>query len=123
LFDNPPGYRKVVTVMLADIINGAFELLGGFFILNHCRAVIRDRAVKGVSIISTIFFTSWGVWNLYYYPSLGQWWSFVGGLFIVAANAYWIALMLKYRRAQKRYEAGITALLPKHLKNMKKIKR
>lgn len=86
--------------MLADYINGAFELLGGLFVLNHCRAVVRDKAVAGVSIISTIFFTSWGVWNLYYYPSLNQWASFVGGLFIVAANMVWIGLMLKYRKSK-----------------------
>ena len=87
--------------MLADLINGAFELLGGFFILNHCRVVVKDKCVAGVSVISTIFFTGWGVWNLYYYPSLGQWASFVGGLFIVAANMVWIGLMLKYRKGPK----------------------
>jgi hypothetical protein len=53
--------------------------------------------VKGVSILSTTMFTAWGFWNLFYYPHLGQWWSFTGGLAIVAANALWVALMLKYR--------------------------
>lgn len=86
-------------MMIADLTNGVFELLGGLFVLNHCRAVWKDKAVKGVSIISTMFFTAWGVWNLYYYPSLNQWWSFVGGLAIVAANALWIYLLLKYRNA------------------------
>jgi hypothetical protein len=80
-----------------DFINGVFELLAGLMVLNHCRAVIRDRAVAGVSILSTVFFSLWGVWNLYYYPSLGQTWSFVGGLLIVAANFLWVALLVKYR--------------------------
>ena len=83
--------------MINDVVNGSFELLGGFMILNHCRAVWRDKAVAGVSILSTVFFTMWGFWNLYYYPSLDQWWSFVGGLMIVGANILWIALLLKYR--------------------------
>jgi len=83
--------------MSPDSVNGLFEMVGGLFILNHCRAVLRDKAVAGVSIISTIFFSSWGVWNLYYYPHLDQWWSFSGGLVIVAANCLWIGLMLKYR--------------------------
>lgn len=85
--------------MTADFVNGAFEMLGGFFILNHCLAVHRDKSVKGVSIVSTVFFALWGVWNLYYYPSLNQWWSFVGGLFIVFANVAWIWLLIKYRKA------------------------
>lgn len=84
--------------MVADLINGSFEFLAGFMILNHCRAVMKDKEVKGVSIVSTIFFTAWGVWNLYYYPSLDQWISFYGGLMIVAANIYYVALLLHYRK-------------------------
>jgi len=84
--------------MIPDIFNGAFETLGGLFILNHCRAVVRDKAVKGVSILSTAFFSAWGLWNLYYYPHLEQWWSFSGGVVIVAANCLWVALLLRYRK-------------------------
>lgn len=79
-----------------DIINGSFEFLAGFAVLNHCRAVYRDKAVKGVSILSVIFFTAWGFWNLYYYPHLNQIWSFYGGLFIVAANSLWVWLLIRY---------------------------
>ena len=84
------------------MINGSFELFGGLFILNHCRTVIKDKAVKGVSIISTVFFMLWGIWNVYYYPSLDQWWSFCGGLVICAANFLWIGLMIYYDRANRR---------------------
>jgi len=84
--------------MTPDIINSAFEVLGGVFVLNHCRAVLRDRAVKGVSIVSTGFFAAWGLWNLYYYPHLDQWWSFLGGLVIVGANVWWVYLLLRYRK-------------------------
>ena len=83
--------------MTPDLINGIFELLGGAFILNHCRVLYQDKLVKGVSALSTTFFTAWGVWNLYYYPHLDQWWSFAGGLVIVAANALWIGLMIYYQ--------------------------
>lgn len=86
---------------IPDLINGGFELWGGFSILGHCKAVLRDKAVAGVSIPSVVFFTAWGYWNLYYYPSLHQWWSFSGGILIVIANSIWVALLLKYykRRA------------------------
>lgn len=81
-----------------DLINGGFELYGGIAALGNCRAVLRDKAVAGVSIVSTAFFTSWGVWNIYYYAHLDQWASWAGGLVIVAANTLWVALMLKYRK-------------------------
>lgn len=83
--------------MTPDFFNGLFEALGGAFILNHCRVLYQDKLVKGVSVLSTTFFTAWGVWNLYYYPHLDQWWSFGGGLVIVAANALWISLMVYYK--------------------------
>jgi hypothetical protein len=83
---------------IPDMINGAFEALAGFMVLNHCRAVRRDKTVAGVSIVSSAFFTSWGFWNLYYYPHLGQWYSFWGGIFIVMANSAWVGLMIHYTR-------------------------
>jgi hypothetical protein len=76
----------------ADMCNAAFELFGGVFVLNHCRALFEAKIVKGISIVSTVFFTAWGVWNLYYYPSLGQWASFAGGVFICLANLLWVAI-------------------------------
>jgi uncharacterized membrane protein YfcA len=85
-----------------DILNGSYELLGGFFILLHCLRLIKDKKVKGVSFISVIFFTSWGVWNLYYYPFLNQWWSFIGGLNIVLMNFFWIGLIIHYKRKEEK---------------------
>lgn len=82
--------------MSADLVNGLFEALAGLFVLNHCRVLRRDRAVAGVSIASVIFFTTWGFWNLLYYPALGQSLSFIGGIFVVAANIYYVWLLLYF---------------------------
>ena len=82
---------------IPDIINGCFEGFGSAFIWLHIRQVLKDKKVAGVSIIATAFFFSWGIWNLYYYPQLGQWVSFLGGLLIVISNAIWVFLLMKYR--------------------------
>lgn len=82
--------------MNADLINGAFEFMAGLMMANNCRVLLRDRAVAGVSIASMAFFSAWGIWNLWYYPSLGQTWSFVGGIFVVTANVAYVALLWKY---------------------------
>lgn len=84
--------------MTPDQINGCFEALGGGLVLNHCRAVLRAKSSAGVSAFSTAVFALWGLWNLWYYPSLGQWWSFCGGVLIVMANVLWVHLILLYRR-------------------------
>jgi hypothetical protein len=48
---------------------------------------------------TSLFFTSWGVWNLYYYPSLGQWLSFAAGIALCLGNIAWVsqAIRLAYR--------------------------
>lgn len=79
-----------------DLTNGLFEFLGGFFVLLHVRRIVKDKSVKGISIPAMTFFVSWGIWNLFYYPSLDQWWSFLGGLFIVLMNCLWVGLMIYY---------------------------
>lgn len=85
-------------ISFQDIINGSFELLGGVAILAHCFKVIKDKEVKGVSYPSVIFFTLWGTWNLYYYPHLNQWMSFLGGIAITLGNLWWCYLIWKYRK-------------------------
>lgn len=82
---------------IPDLINGAYEALGGLFLLNNCRVLYRDKKVRGVSIVTNAVFTSWGFWNLYYYPHLDQWISFAGGLTTVTANCLWLRMWLKYR--------------------------
>lgn len=82
-----------------DLINGAFELLGGLALWQNVKRIRADKQIKGVNWQVTLFFTSWGFWNLFYYPSLDQWFSFAGGLNIVAANCWWLFYAVKYRNA------------------------
>lgn len=83
--------------MNPDFINGIFQYLGGFFLLNHCRVVLKHKSVKGVSIISSSFFFSWGLWNIYYYQNINQIWSFYAGIFISTVNLLYVVLLIKYR--------------------------
>lgn len=82
---------------LGDLGNGAFELLGGFSIWANVVRIRRDKKIRGVDWRITGFFTTWGFWNLWYYPSLGQWLSFSGGLVIVIANVVWLYYAIKYK--------------------------
>jgi uncharacterized membrane protein YfcA len=85
-------------VQIPDLVNGAFEAVGGAMIVMNCVRLYRDKCVRGVSVLPVTFFTSWGIWNLFYYPSLGQWASFAGGCSIVIANAVWLGMAIHYRR-------------------------
>jgi len=84
-----------------DIINGMFELLATPFILFSLVKLYREKVVRGVSFVHVAFFAGWGIWNLYYYPSLGQWASFVGGIGVAVTNVTY-ALMLVYYSLTER---------------------
>ncbi len=83
---------------LPDLINGLFELSAGAFQWLNVRQLLRDKKLMGVHPLPTFFFTSWGVWNLFYYPNLHQWLSFTGGLIIVSINALWLGLLWKFSK-------------------------
>lgn len=83
---------------IPDIINGMYEAFGSMAVALHCRKLYRDKQARGVSIVAAFFFTSWGIWNLFYYPHLDQWVSFTGGILLVAANILWAGMIIYYRK-------------------------
>lgn len=80
-----------------DLINGAFELAGGILCFANVKRLYRDKVVQGIYWPVQAFFFTWGVWNLFYYPSLHQWFSFLGGLLLVIGNGSWVLLAIRYR--------------------------
>lgn len=86
---------------LPDIINGTYESCGAIFILTSILKLYKDKKVRGIHWVHTAFFTSWGYWNLYYYPHLNQWISFLGGIGIVIANSIWLFQIIYYLRKEK----------------------
>lgn len=88
--------------MTSDTINALFELGGGIFLFFNVLALYRDKKIHGVRILPTAFFTLWGYWNLYFYPSVNCWLSFVGGCLIVLMNTIWVGQMIYYRKKNKK---------------------
>ena len=81
-----------------DAINAVFEAGGGLLLCLNVARLLRDRTIAGVSIVPAAWITAWGLWNLIYYPALGQWFSFAAGLLVVTANATWVILALRLAR-------------------------
>lgn len=86
-----------------DTINGAFELVGGWFTWNSALRLYRDKEVKGVYWPMFIFFASWGVWNLVFYWQVTAPLSWLGGIVLVAGNLWWTSLYAKYRWIDGRW--------------------
>jgi len=87
-----------------DLVNGSYELIAGVFLAFSCFRLYKDKEVKGWPISTTIFFTSWGYWNLWYYPHLNQWLSFFGGIAVVIFNTLWCSMAIYYTRKNKKKE-------------------
>jgi len=81
-----------------DLVNGIFESVGGVLIWFNVLKLYLDKMIRGMSWQVTGFFWTWGVFNVFYYPHLGQWLSFAGGLVICSANFIWIVLAWRYRK-------------------------
>lgn len=83
---------------MGDLVNAGFEGLGGAAVLLSILCTIRDKQVRGVHWGTVLFFTAWGYWNLYYYPSLGQVVSGYGALGVAVMNTIWIGVLWRYRK-------------------------
>lgn len=87
------------TFLTPDLLNGIFESGAALAIANNAWKTWQDKQVKGVSIWSTCFFTSWGFFNPGYYWNLHQIFSFGAGILVVLANVAWLSLMWKFRNS------------------------
>ena len=87
-----------------DLMNGFFESFGGVMILNHCRTIYRDKMVRGVSVVSTVFFFLWGIFNVFFYKQLNQPFSWYAGIFMMCCNFIYVYLLVYYIQTEKKNE-------------------
>lgn len=84
-----------------DKINGTIEFLAGCLLWLNVLRLLKDKQIQGISLIPIAFFTIWGLWNLWFYPSVDCMWSFFGGINVVLANATWVILAYYYQSKQE----------------------
>lgn len=82
--------------MTPDLINGLFEAFGAAFICLSIRRVFKDKCVAGISLVPVAFFALWGYWNIYYYYQIDQYFSWIAGMAVCAANSVWLFGLVKY---------------------------
>lgn len=93
------GSALRIDPMNADLINAYFELFGGLFIWINVLKIAKDRKVRGVHWLPTFAFTIWCFWNVFYYQSLGQYFSTFAAIVPGVGNFFWLSLCWKYRNA------------------------
>jgi len=84
----------------ADIINALFQGVAAVGTLRNYFSLRKDLDVKGTYWPLYLVFLSWGIWDLFYYPILNQWWSFTLNVITIIGNLLWLklALCIKYKK-------------------------
>lgn len=85
--------------MSADLFNAGLELVGGGLLWLHVRRAQRAGKIVGVHWLPALFFGIWALWNCFYYPMLGQWFSAVAAVAPFVANAAFLRLYWRLGRA------------------------
>jgi len=84
-----------------DLINGLFEASGACAVGLSVLRIMKDRRYSGMHPFMTVFFQTWGLWNLYYYPSINQPWSTAGGVLLALANTLYLSQMWRFRHGPR----------------------
>lgn len=80
-----------------DAMNAIFEFGGALAVLPSILSILKSKQSQGIAVSTALFFTSWGLWNLFYYPFLDQPLSTLGAMVLSAVNIVWLFLILKYK--------------------------
>lgn len=83
---------------MTDATVGVLNFVGGLFVLLSVRRVLIDRRVAGVSVSAAAFYVFWSSAMLVLFWSVSCWWSFLGGAFVMVANAAYLILLLRFSR-------------------------
>jgi len=81
-----------------DHINASFQAVSALLLITNVVKLYKDKKLSGVNILPTAFFAIWGIWNLFYYPMLNQWYSFIAGLLVVSVNTLWVSMAIYYKK-------------------------
>lgn len=79
-----------------DLVNALFELCGAIVVWISVWKLYQEKEIKGVYWPAWAFFAAWGIWNLFYYPSLDQVLSFYAGIVLVLGNVTWTMMAVYY---------------------------
>jgi hypothetical protein len=87
-------------VFMQDLINFFFGVFGALLAYQNIREAKKHNKIQGVHWYSTFFFSSWGIWNIYFYSSLELYLSVLGSICIVLVDFYWLYLYYKLKKGE-----------------------
>lgn len=79
-----------------DQANAALEMGGAFLRTLDCIKLFQHKRFVGGHLGTALYFLLWGVFNVFFYPSLNQVWSFWAALALMVINGLWFVMAVYY---------------------------
>lgn len=86
---------------MIDFINAMFELFGSFATIVNIVKIISDKQIKGISLWTCVFFTTWSIWNIGFYSTLQQPVSLIFSVLMCILNLVWLVLAFYYKNLRE----------------------
>ena len=83
---------------MIELITAAFATVSGSMLFLNLHQAIRDKDIRGVSLVTLWFFTTYATWMVFYFWYLGQYWVVIPAIVNLVANASYLALATTYKR-------------------------
>lgn len=80
-----------------DLINFSFQIIFTVCIWCNVLKLFKDKSVRGVSLIVSLFYCLAPIWTAYYFFALKQDFSIISSLLMFSGNSTWLILALYYR--------------------------
>lgn len=85
-----------------DLINGLLEFGSGIFMIPNIIRIAKDKEIKGVTTIPTVYFTAWGLFNVTaFYSGMNLPLSVIGGFTVTIANVIWLSMVYYFKYKNK----------------------
>jgi hypothetical protein len=88
--------QRGAVISWQDSVNAGFELACAILLWLNVRTLYRDKQIKGIALSPNFLYLGAGLWDLYYYPFLNQWISFVACLVYTTGFSLWLGMAVWY---------------------------
>ena len=90
------GPQRGAVISWQDSVNAGFELACAVLLWLNVRTLYRDKQIKGIALSPNFLYLAAGLWDLYYYPFLGQVLSFAASLVYTTGFVLWLGMAVWY---------------------------
>ena len=84
---------------MADLMTAAFTFGAAMFLILNIRQLLIDKEVKGVSIYTISYFTTWGYWGIFlFYKMPNMLWTVFASVVLAVTYSVWLGLAIYYKK-------------------------